>query len=65
MANSHPTVPLSGALDFTIAFKWGSCYSIFSFMYDVGKYCERSRTKYDWTVEKFTEMTDWQEHEYM
>jgi hypothetical protein len=30
-----------------------------------GKYCERSRTKYDWTVEKFTEMTDWQEHEYM
>ena len=30
-----------------------------------GKYCERSGTKYNWTVEKFTEMTDWQEHEYM
>ena len=28
-----------------------------------GKYCERSRTKYDWTVEKFTEMTDWREYE--
>ena len=30
-----------------------------------GKYCERSRTKYDWTGEKFTEMTDWQEHIYV
>jgi hypothetical protein len=30
-----------------------------------GKYCERSRTKYDWNVEKFTEMTESREHEYM
>jgi len=30
-----------------------------------GKYCERSRTKYNWTVEKITEMTDWREHENM
>jgi hypothetical protein len=34
IANSLPTVPPSGALDFTPDFKWGSCYSIFSFMYD-------------------------------
>ena len=30
-----------------------------------GKYCERSRTKYNWTVEKFTEMTDCREYEYI
>ena len=28
-----------------------------------GKYCERSRLKNNWTVEKFTEMTDWREYE--
>ena len=30
-----------------------------------GKYCERSRTKYNWTVEKLTEMTDCREYEYI
>jgi hypothetical protein len=41
-----------------------TCVVNHDFQNCTGKYCERSRTKYNWIVEKLTEMTDWREHDY-